>query len=207
MKSSKEEEAAKGFAGGETSSKYLPTLCLGRLPETMDLVPQICRYLTPLDVTGGPSIAGTDVTLITNKHQVVDSGGIPTGPIEDYPGVTANKTFTLGEEQPDIDDCFVVNTDVNSIPIDTRSSPLQKLVSFYHPESKIHLEVSSTEPAFQFYTGKYIDVPAVDGQPARGARSGFCVELSPQIVLSALVSARPAVLSFLLSFFHSTDLV
>jgi len=38
--------------------------------------------------------------------------------------------------------------------------------------------VYSTEPAFQFYTGKYIDVPEVPGAPARGKRSGFCVEPS-----------------------------
>jgi aldose 1-epimerase len=116
--------------------------------------------------------------LITNKYQVVDDGGIPTGPIEEYPGVTANKPFTLGEKEPDIDDCFVVNTDSASVPIDTRGSPLQKIAVFFHPETKVHLEISSTEPAFQFYTGKYIDVPAVDGLPARSARSGFCVEPS-----------------------------
>jgi aldose 1-epimerase len=116
--------------------------------------------------------------LITNKYQVVDDGGIPTGPIEEYPGITGGKTFTLGEKEPDVDDCFVANTDASSIPVDTRSSPLQKLVAAYHPETKIHLEVHSTEPAFQFYTGKYIDVPAVDGLPARAARSGFCVEPS-----------------------------
>ena len=116
--------------------------------------------------------------MASNKYQVVDSGGIPTGPIEEYPGVTANKTFTLGETEPDIDDCFIVNTDSASIPIDTRNSPIQKVASFYHPDSKIHLEISTTEPAFQFYTGKYIDVPAVGGLAARGARSGFCVEPS-----------------------------
>jgi aldose 1-epimerase len=130
------------------------------------------------NLTEGPSIAGTEVTLLTNKYQVVDDGGIPTGPIEEYPGVSPQKTFTLGEKEPDIDDCFVVNTDPSSIPIDTRSLSLQKLASFYHPESKIHLEVHSTEPAFQFYTGKYIDVPAVGDLPARRARSGFCVEPS-----------------------------
>ncbi|KAF2018315.1 galactose mutarotase-like protein [Aaosphaeria arxii CBS 175.79] len=130
------------------------------------------------NLTGASSIAGTDVTLITNKYQVVDDGGIPTGPIEEYPGVTSNKTFTLGEKEPDIDDCFVVNTDSASIPIDTRSQPLNTVASFYHPDTKIHLEVGTTEPAFQFYTGKYIDVPAVEGVPARGARSGFCVEPS-----------------------------
>jgi aldose 1-epimerase len=116
--------------------------------------------------------------LITDKYQVVDEGGIPTGPIEKYPGVTANQPFTLGEKEPDIDDCFVANTNPTSIPIDTRTEPLQKVASFYHPDTKIHLEISTTEPAFQFYTGKYIDVPAVEGLPARGARSGFCVEPS-----------------------------
>ncbi|KAJ4365806.1 hypothetical protein N0V83_008427 [Neocucurbitaria cava] len=130
------------------------------------------------NLTGGPTIAGTEVSLITNKYQVVDDGGIPTGPIEEYPGVNPQKTFTLGEKEPDIDDCFVVNTDPKSIPIDTRSSRLNKVASFYHPESKIHLEISTTEPAFQFYTGKYIDVPAAGDVPARGARSGFCIEPS-----------------------------
>jgi aldose 1-epimerase len=84
----------------------------------------------------------------------------------------------LGEKEPDIDDCFIANTNASSVPIDTRELPLQKVASFYHPESKIHLEIETTEPAFQFYTGKYIDVPAVDGLPARGPRSGFCVEPS-----------------------------
>ncbi|KAF1950278.1 aldose 1-epimerase [Byssothecium circinans] len=129
-------------------------------------------------LSDSPSIAGTEVILSTNKYQVVDDGGIPKGPIEEYPGVKPNTLFILGEKEPDVDDCFVVNTDPASVPIDTRSSPLQKLASFYHPDSKIHLEISSTEPAFQFYTGKYIDVPAVEGVPARGARSGFCVEPS-----------------------------
>lgn len=49
-------------------------------------------------------------------------------------------------------------------------------MSAYHPETKLHLEVLSTEPSFQFYTGIYIDVPAVDGVEARGQLAGFCVE-------------------------------
>lgn len=129
-------------------------------------------------LSDAPTIAGTEVTLITNEYQVVDDGGIPTGPIKEYPGITPNQSFKLGEKEPDIDDCFIVNTDSSSIPIDTRELPLQKVASFYHPYSKIHLDIETTEPAFQFYTGKYIDVPAVDGLPARGQRSGFCVEPS-----------------------------
>ncbi|KAF1920394.1 galactose mutarotase-like domain-containing protein [Ampelomyces quisqualis] len=128
------------------------------------------------NLTEDPTIAGTEVTLLTNKYLVVDENLIPQGPIEEFPGIKAQTKFTLGEKEPAIDHCFVVDEDAKNIPIDTRSRSLQKLASFYHPGSKIHLEVSSTEPTFQFYTGTHIDVPAVEGLPARGARAGFCVE-------------------------------
>ncbi|KAK3939356.1 galactose mutarotase-like domain-containing protein [Diplogelasinospora grovesii] len=131
------------------------------------------------NMTGGPTIEGTKVTLCTNSYLPVDAGGIPTTlRAEAYPKVEGGKEFVLGASEPDIDDCFVVNEQPHTIPIDTRGLPLTKLVSTYHPKSKIHLEVYSTEPAFQFYTGKYINVPEVAGVPARGARSGFCVEPS-----------------------------
>lgn len=118
------------------------------------------------------------MTLATNTYLPVDDGGIPTGGTKPYGGVEGNKPFTLGAVEPDIDDCFAVNETGANVPIDTRSLPLTKVVTAYHPTSGIHLEVLTTEPAFQFYTGKYIDVPEVAGVAARGARSGFCVEPS-----------------------------
>jgi len=131
------------------------------------------------NLTGAPTIEGTQVSLCTSDFLPVDEGGIPTTTTTaSYPAIEPNKTFTLGATLPDIDDCFIVDPSSSSIPLDTRSSPLHKLVSAYHPDTKIHLEVLSTEPAFQFYTGKYIDVPEVEGVKARGPRSGFCVEPS-----------------------------
>ncbi|KAL1841218.1 hypothetical protein VTJ49DRAFT_7286 [Mycothermus thermophilus] len=131
------------------------------------------------NLTNGPSIEGTVVTLATNVYLPVDDGGIPTGGPTVFSKVPAGgQAFTLGAQEPDIDDCFVVNEAPSTVPIDTRGLPLTKLVTAHHPASGVHLEVLSTEPAFQFYTGKYIDVPAVGGLPARGARSGFCVEPS-----------------------------
>ncbi|KAI0813706.1 galactose mutarotase-like domain-containing protein [Xylaria sp. FL0064] len=132
------------------------------------------------NLTGGPSIEGTVVQLCTPSYLPVDDGGIPTRGPTTFAKVATNEQFTLGAQEPDIDDCFVVDPSASpaSVPIDTRGRPLVALVKAHHPESKIHLEVHSTEPAFQYYTGKYIDVPAVDGVPARGARSGFCVEPS-----------------------------
>ncbi|KAI1817028.1 galactose mutarotase-like protein [Poronia punctata] len=135
---------------------------------------------TYFNLTGGPSIEGTVVKLCTPSYLPVDNGGIPTGGPTTFPKVATNEEFTLGAQEPDIDDCFVVDASASpsSVPIDTRGLPLVALVDAHHPESKIHLQVLATEPAFQYYTGKYIDVPAVEGLPARAPRSGFCVEPS-----------------------------
>lgn len=107
----------------------------------------------------------------------MDEAGIPLrGPEAPFPATKVNAPFTLTATEPNIDDCFVVNVKSETIPIDTRSEPLTRLAAASHPKTNIHLEVYSTEPAFQFYTGKHIDVPAVAGVPARINRSGFCVE-------------------------------
>lgn len=113
--------------------------------------------------------------------QVKDENNIPTGELGLYPGIVANEEFTLGPSEPAVDHCFIVNTDLSSIPLDTRPTPLKKLCHFYHPSTKIHLEVLSTEPAFQFYTGEFVNVPSVDGVPPRGPRSGMCIEASRYI--------------------------
>ncbi|KAI1103002.1 aldose 1-epimerase [Jackrogersella minutella] len=132
------------------------------------------------NLSGGPSIEGTVVQLCTDSYLPLSEWGIPTTGPTAYSKVATTTPFTLGAEGPDFDDCFIVDpsSSPSSVPIDTRTLPLTKLVSAHHPESKIHLDVLSTEPAFQFYTGKWIDVPAVGGAPARGPRSGFCVEPS-----------------------------
>ncbi|EEP82087.1 conserved hypothetical protein [Uncinocarpus reesii 1704] len=125
-----------------------------------------------------PTIEGTEAVLETDKYLPTDPEGIPTGTIEHYTATEVKKPFFLSETSPDIDDCFVMDTDPSSIPLDTRTRPMKLLASFKHLTTGLHLEVHSTEPAFQFYTGKYINVPAVRGMPARGPRSGFCVEPS-----------------------------
>jgi aldose 1-epimerase len=137
------------------------------------------------NLSGASTIAGTEVALTTNSCLILNDTGIPSSvQPSTFDSITPNKPFTLGAKEPEIDDCFIINPADPNVSLDTRSSPLNKLVSAYHPDTKIHLEVLSTEPAFQFYTGKFIDVPEIKGPdgtvevPARGARSGFCVEPS-----------------------------
>ena len=119
--------------------------------------------------------------LGTAKYQVTDDNDIPTGSIGSFPGIEADRQFTLGATEPDIDHCFVLDPKNPEVPIDTRSRSLQKQVTLSHPNTNLHLEVLSTEPAFQFYTGKYIDVAATDQTPARGARAAICIEPSRYI--------------------------
>jgi aldose 1-epimerase len=116
--------------------------------------------------------------LSSDTYLPVDDGGIPTAGPSTFTQTAVAKPFVLGPVDPDIDDCFIVRQPADALDIDTRGLPLTKVVTASHPESKIHLEVLTTEPAFQFYTGKYIEVPDVPGAPARGKRSGFCVEPS-----------------------------
>ena len=71
-----------------------------------------------------------------------------------------------------------METDPSKIPLDTRGLPVRRLAQFSNANTGLHLEVHSTEPAFQFYTGKYINVPAIDGAPAHTEGAGFCVEPS-----------------------------
>ena len=128
------------------------------------------------NLSGEPNIGGTTVTLATNAHLPVDAGSIPTGGPTPYPDLDTSKAFTLTATEPNVDHCFITNTDPASVPIDTRGEPLVCDLDAHHPKTGIRLQVLSTEPSFQFYTGKGINVPAADNLPARGSRAGFCCE-------------------------------
>ena len=113
---------------------------------------------------------------MTIRHLPVDDTLIPTGTIENFPLLQAEQTFVLKSRDPVIDHCFVLDEDAANIPIDTRSRQLQLLASLSHPSTKTHLDVFSTEPAFQVYTGDYIDIPAKSDLSGYGPRSGICIE-------------------------------
>jgi len=134
------------------------------------------------NLSGEPTIAGTIAELCTDKYLPIDSTGIPLGTVDtfnrDGTKVQVTTPFTLSATEPDIDDCFIVETDPSKVPIDTRPLPLKRLATFSHPTTNLHLEVYSTEPAFQVYTGRFLDVPELPGTPARGRSAGFCVEPS-----------------------------
>ena len=145
-----------------------------------ELIPRLSYF----NLSGTPTIDGTEVALSTNLHLPVDDTDIPLGNITAYPGIAPDKPFTLGKEEPSVDHCFVVESDSSKIPLDTRHGAMKKLLSMSHPSTKLHLDISSTEPAFQFYTGQFVDVAATEDSPAKPPRAGICVE--PQRFINAI---------------------
>ncbi|KAL3458516.1 galactose mutarotase-like domain-containing protein [Aspergillus heterothallicus] len=129
------------------------------------------------NLSGASSAAeGTIAKLATRDYLPLDNG-IPVGPVEQHATDTTHD-FEFGPNAA-FDDCFIIDRDLTDVKIDTRSRPLKLLAEFQHSGSRINLQVSSTDPAFQFYTGEFIDVPEADKEnPARGPFSGFCIEPS-----------------------------
>ncbi|KAF4556203.1 Aldose 1-epimerase-like protein 2 [Elsinoe fawcettii] len=126
------------------------------------------------------SLEGMEVTLFTDLRQEVDGEAIPTGNITAHEKVKVGEAIKLGKTEPVFDDCFVLrDVDPSKVSLDTREGEMKKLASFWHPETKIRFEVESTEPAFQFYTGEFIDLE-YEGQVFK-KRAGFCVEASRYI--------------------------
>ncbi|KAI4270468.1 MAG: hypothetical protein L6R38_007117 [Xanthoria sp. 2 TBL-2021] len=134
---------------------------------------------------GAPTTEGTVVTLGTNEYLELDANQIPTGQISVFPAIPpAGGVFNLGATEPAIDDCFVMDRAAPaSCPLDTRSLPLKTLATISHPSTGLHLEIQSTEPAFQFYTGDGLYIPEAETDkgvkiPSRGKRSGIAIEPS-----------------------------
>ncbi|KAL8691411.1 MAG: hypothetical protein Q9218_003364 [Villophora microphyllina] len=135
--------------------------------------------------TEASTTEGTVVTLGTNKYLELDPHQIPTGKIATFPDIgSAGEPFTLGATEPAIDDCFVIDSDAPvSCPLDTRVLPLRHVATISHPNTGLHLEIQSTEPAFQFYTGDGLYIPEAETDkgikiPSRGKRTGIAIEPS-----------------------------
>ncbi|QLL30198.1 hypothetical protein HG536_0A00150 [Torulaspora globosa] len=119
------------------------------------------------------SISGTAIRLCSNRALEVSEGAlIPTGKIIEKEVATfvSPSPTVLGDGGPKFDTSFIVNANQDLKSTDSVSvNKLVPILKAYHPESKISLEVSTTEPTFVFYTG---DNLFDNFQP----RAGFCVE-------------------------------
>ena len=139
---------------------------------------------TPINLTNhcywnlGGAGAGTildhQLMLAADKYLPVDATLIPTGELAAVRGTpfdfTQPKTIGMRIDQvtgdpPGYDHCFVLRSQDGSLA-------LAAVVS--HPDSGRMLEIYTTQPGIQFYTGNFLDGKAANGGFLRN--EGFCLE-------------------------------
>lgn len=111
---------------------------------------------------------------------VVDASMIPTGEITDIRGTALDFTtpHAIGEridaDHPQLQ--FASGYDFNYV-INKKPGELAFVASAFEPESGRYMEVFTTEPGVQFYTGNHLKGTEIGNSGvAYGPRTGFCLE-------------------------------
>ena len=123
---------------------------------------------------GSGSILDHQLTIAANKYLPVDDGLIPTGDLSHVTGTPLDFTSPekIGARIKEIesdpvgyDHCFALNSQDGSLAFAARVRD---------PSSGRVLEVYTTQPGIQFYTGNFLDGSDSSGQFNR--YEGFCLE-------------------------------
>ncbi|KAI8335573.1 aldose 1-epimerase [Chlamydoabsidia padenii] len=152
-------------------------------------------YFNLAGVSLNPTVLDTKITMSDNVLGFLELNdtGVPTGrelswtdmPCMDFTGNNAGTSIgarldqlpkTKGYDHP-----YVLDHDLSTT--DTSNRPLQQAVTAYCPSTGIQLTFSTTEPAFQFYTGNWIQSGHLTAKNSQdrvpfGSHAGFCLESS-----------------------------
>lgn len=137
---------------------------------------------TYFNLTGDPNndILGHELTLAADKFLPVDKGLIPTGELKPVTGTPFDftKAAVIGSRVNDKDAQLVTGKGYDHCFVLTGADgSLRSFATVYEPTTGRTLEVSTTEPAVQFYTGNFLDGSKVGkGGIAYAFRHGFCLE-------------------------------
>jgi aldose 1-epimerase len=127
---------------------------------------------------GSGDVLGDVLTINADKFVPVDDSLIPTGELKDVKGTVFDFTdpTPIGQRLDQVpggppkgyDHCYVING---------QAGTLRPAVKVTDPNSGRVLEMATTEPGVQFYTGNFLDGTAVGisgkAYPIHGA---FCLE-------------------------------
>lgn len=129
---------------------------------------------------GEGDILGHTVAINASRFTPVDAGLIPTGELRKVEGTPFDfrKPTAIGTRINDADEQLKLGKgyDHNYV-LDRKTSGLERAASVSEASTGRLLEVWTTEPAVQFYTGNFLDGTLI-GATNRSyvQRSGFCLE-------------------------------
>jgi aldose 1-epimerase len=132
------------------------------------------------NLAGAGDILGHEILINAGSFTPIDSGLIPTGEIRSVKGTPFDFTQAtpIGAriDQPDQQLKFGKGYDHNWV-LSSGGGPLSMAAQVYEPSTRRVLEVWTTEPGMQFYTGNFLD-GSIRGKAGRvyARRSGFCLE-------------------------------
>jgi aldose 1-epimerase len=127
----------------------------------------------------GADILGHLLTVGASRFTPTDATAIPTGEIRAVRGTPFDFTraTAIGAriEQPDEQLKFGAGYDHNFV-LDGGAARLRRAATAYEPKSGRQLEVWTTEPGIQLYTGNYLSGQRGKGGAVYARRHGFCLE-------------------------------
>lgn len=134
-----------------------------------------------LDGQGSETITDHMLTIYASRYSAVDSTLIPVGKPVNVEGTSFDfrTSKQIGKDINAIDPQIKngLGYDHNFVLDKSTENALVKAASVYSPTTGINMDVFTTEPAIQFYSGNFLDGTLIGKQQKKyGHRSAFCLE-------------------------------